>query len=94
MSTRGVTAMCGWPDRGVANLIESLGAIVGVADVGHSLSTVRAANRLRAARTCYDHLAGALGVAVYDAMVSRGYLDDTGGVIWAVRSPPGCSVTH
>ncbi|WKX72730.1 helix-turn-helix transcriptional regulator [Streptomyces sp. XD-27] len=35
------------------------------------------ANRRRAlsrARTCYDHLAGVLGVAVTDAMTDRGYL--------------------
>jgi DNA-binding transcriptional ArsR family regulator len=31
--------------------------------------------RLRRARTCYDHLAGALGVAVTDALVERGRLD-------------------
>ena len=30
---------------------------------------------LRAARTCYDHLAGQLGVALADAMVARGYAD-------------------
>src|SRR3982074_1340052 len=43
---------------------------------------------LRAARTCYDHLAGRLGVALADAMVAGGYTDlsidagivtDTGG---------------
>jgi len=35
---------------------------------------------LRKARVCYNHLAGDLGVAIYDGMVSRGYLteaDDT-----------------
>ena len=30
--------------------------------------------RLRAARTCYDHLAGRLGVAVADALIDRGAL--------------------
>jgi DNA-binding transcriptional ArsR family regulator len=30
---------------------------------------------LRAARTCYDHLAGRLGVALADAMVARGYME-------------------
>jgi hypothetical protein len=29
---------------------------------------------LRFARTCYDHLAGRLGVAIADALVSRGYV--------------------
>lgn len=30
---------------------------------------------LRAARTCYDHLAGRLGVALADALVARGHLE-------------------
>lgn len=34
--------------------------------------------RLRRARTCYDHLAGALGVAVTDALVARHCLDEHG----------------
>jgi DNA-binding transcriptional ArsR family regulator len=40
---------------------------------------------LRAARTCYDHLAGRLGVAVADGMVARGYaeLSDDAGVVTA-----------
>jgi DNA-binding transcriptional ArsR family regulator len=40
-------------------------------------NSLSAANRRRAlahARTCYDHLAGALGVAVTDAMTDRGFL--------------------
>ena len=38
---------------------------------------------LRAARTCYDHLAGQLGVALADAMVARGYaeLASDGGIV-------------
>lgn len=38
---------------------------------------------LRAARTCYDHLAGRLGVALADALIARGHLEwtsDTGVV--------------
>ncbi len=40
-------------------------------------------NRLRFARTCYDHLAGQLGVAIADALVSKGYvvLTDDGGEV-------------
>ena len=30
--------------------------------------------QIRFARTCYDHLAGRLGVALTEAMVGRGYL--------------------
>lgn len=32
---------------------------------------------LRTARTCYDHIAGRLGVAIADAMVARGYAELT-----------------
>ncbi len=32
---------------------------------------------LRKARVCYNHLAGDLGVAIYDGMISRGYLAET-----------------
>jgi hypothetical protein len=32
---------------------------------------------LRAARTCYDHLAGRLGVALTDALVTRGHVELT-----------------
>jgi len=40
----------------------------------------REAKRLRDARSCYDHLAGRLGVAVTDALLDRGFLttDDDG----------------
>src|SRR5690606_6767208 len=34
--------------------------------------------RLRRARTCYDHLAGALGVAVTDGLVERGLIESHG----------------
>jgi hypothetical protein len=38
---------------------------------------------LRFARTCYDHLAGRLGVAIADALVARGHvvLGDDGGEV-------------
>lgn len=41
--------------------------------------------RLRSARTCYDHLAGRLGVALADSLVGRGHvvLDDDGGEVTA-----------
>ncbi len=34
--------------------------------------------RVRTARTCYDHLAGRLGVAVHDAVDAKGWLDGSG----------------
>ncbi|WP_282203592.1 winged helix-turn-helix domain-containing protein [Kitasatospora fiedleri] len=45
-----------------------------------SLRTARQQGELARARTCYDHLAGALGVAVTDAMTARGLLDDRNGL--------------
>jgi DNA-binding transcriptional ArsR family regulator len=46
-------------------------------------------NRLAAARTCYNHLAGRLGVALRDGMLAAGLIDDSGGLSvtpagWAV----------
>jgi DNA-binding transcriptional ArsR family regulator len=40
---------------------------------------------LRLARTCYDHLAGRLGVALADALVAQGYAEFTGdaGIVTA-----------
>jgi DNA-binding transcriptional ArsR family regulator len=42
-------------------------------------------DRLRFARTCYDHLAGYLGVAIADALVGKGHivLTDDGGEVTA-----------
>jgi DNA-binding transcriptional ArsR family regulator len=54
-----------------AQLVEELGAIAGQPERPVSLRTVRAGHHLAAARTCYDHLAGTLGVALYDALVDR-----------------------
>jgi DNA-binding transcriptional ArsR family regulator len=42
------------------------------------LRQVRAAARLAAARTCYDHIAGDLGVAVHDALVASRLVTDSG----------------
>jgi DNA-binding transcriptional ArsR family regulator len=45
-----------------------------------SLRADRRARRLAAARTCYDHIAGRLGVAIRDGMLTTGLLDDTDGL--------------
>jgi DNA-binding transcriptional ArsR family regulator len=36
-------------------------------------------NRLRAARTCYDHIAGTLGVSLHDRIKAMGWLSDRAG---------------
>ncbi|WP_433614812.1 ArsR/SmtB family transcription factor [Dactylosporangium sp. CA-139114] len=67
-------------DASVAHLIEDLTARLEPARTpvrGLRQATVSAA--LKRARTCYDHLAGELGVAVTDALTARGLLDQRGG---------------
>ncbi|SDP02768.1 transcriptional regulator, ArsR family [Phyllobacterium sp. YR620] len=59
----------------VAQMIES---IMRIAAPGVAAKPVRTGPRdaaLRAGRTCYDHLAGHLGVAITDALVDAGHLD-------------------
>jgi DNA-binding transcriptional ArsR family regulator len=59
----------------VAQMIES---IMQIATPGTSGKTVRTGPRdaaLRAGRTCYDHLAGKLGVSITDALVGAGHLE-------------------
>ncbi|MFC4002149.1 ArsR/SmtB family transcription factor [Prauserella oleivorans] len=67
-------------DPGVAELVERLAAQVEPAPrAPATLRASRAAEALARGRTCYDHLAGRLGVAVTDALAHRGLLDDSGG---------------
>ncbi|MBM2623138.1 winged helix-turn-helix transcriptional regulator [Actinoplanes sp. LDG1-06] len=67
-------------DPGAAQLVEDLAARLepGPPTVT-GLRAVTASAALRRGRTCYDHLAGRLGVAVTDAMTSRKMLDQDGG---------------
>jgi len=57
----------GLTDPNVATAIESL-ALIAPRRTASSLRQVRVGSDLQAARTCYDHLAGALGVALLDAL--------------------------
>jgi DNA-binding transcriptional ArsR family regulator len=67
-------------DPSVAHLIEDLSArLEPRQDSVRGLRAVTANEALRRGRTCYDHLAGQLGVAVTDAMTEAGLLDQTGG---------------
>jgi len=68
-------------DAQTAQLVEDLAAAVGITGQPSSLRSVREGHRLAAARTCYDHLAGALGVALYDALVDRGFVDVRHGLV-------------
>ncbi|GIJ62756.1 helix-turn-helix domain-containing protein [Virgisporangium aurantiacum] len=64
----------------VARLVEDLLAATAPAEPPRTLRGVNAAAALARGRTCYDHLAGRLGVAVTDALASRKLLDPTGGL--------------
>lgn len=64
---------------GVARMLEG---IMAVAEVGPSADRIRRPVvvgprdlAMRAARTCYDHLAGRLAVAMADAMVEQGHIE-------------------
>ncbi|MEU4036351.1 ArsR/SmtB family transcription factor [Streptomyces collinus] len=70
---------------GVAQLVEDLAAQVPPAAAAAADRPVRglreasAGSAMARARTCYDHLAGRLGIAVTDALTGRGLLrQDTG----------------
>jgi DNA-binding transcriptional ArsR family regulator len=52
----------------IAAAIESL-AVIAPRQPARSLKQARIGSDLQAARTCYDHLAGELGVALFDALL-------------------------
>lgn len=65
----------------VAELIEGLMVHVEPsAPRARTFRAVAAAEALAGARTCYDHLAGRLGVAVTDTMIRKGLLDERNGL--------------
>jgi len=64
----------------VARIIEDIAALAGAPSAARSLRTVRAAADLSAARTCYDHLAGKLGVGLFSVMVDGGLIAVTDGL--------------
>ncbi|MCT9011362.1 ArsR/SmtB family transcription factor [Streptomyces rhizosphaerihabitans] len=68
-------------DAGVAQLVEDLAAQVapGAAERPRTLREAAAGSAMARGRTCYDHLAGRLGIALTDALTGRGLLrQDTG----------------
>ena len=54
----------------VARALEALGGLVPPRPAS-SLRSATAKSHLEVARTCYDHLAGELGVLVYDSLLAR-----------------------
>ena len=72
----------------VAQALESLLTLAPRSRPRHAVER-KIAQDLRAARTCYDHLAGALGVALTDALVERGaivFSESTGTLTDAGRT--------
>ncbi|GIM94960.1 transcriptional regulator [Paractinoplanes toevensis] len=72
----------------VAALIESVAAAQTSTGTGTPVTTLAAAHRRRNvafARTCYDHLAGYLGVALADAMGGNGFVTRTHGIALTSR---------
>ncbi|RKS73175.1 ArsR family transcriptional regulator [Actinomadura pelletieri DSM 43383] len=67
----------------VAQVIEALSRI-GAPVEPRSLRQSRDARRLREARTCYDHLAGRAGVALFTALVDGGLIEADGDDGFAV----------
>jgi DNA-binding transcriptional ArsR family regulator len=67
-------------DRHVAELIERLAEHADHQQPRTLRSSVRA-RRLALARTCYDHLAGRLGVALRDGMLGKGLIDERAGLV-------------
>ncbi|MFF0746280.1 ArsR/SmtB family transcription factor [Streptomyces sp. NPDC004111] len=62
-------------DGGIAQLIESVAAhAIPGRDNPHTLRAAGASSAMARGRTCYDHLAGRLGIAVTDALERRGLL--------------------
>lgn len=62
-------------DARVASVLEALSVLAGEP---RKKFVPRTPDRLRAARTCYDHLAGTLGVALHDGLMRMGWLRESG----------------
>ncbi len=65
-------------DERVARLVEAMAALA-PSPLTRTPAQRDAARTLRFARTCYGHLAGAIGVALTGAFRARGYLDEDDG---------------
>jgi DNA-binding transcriptional ArsR family regulator len=58
----------------VGQMLESIMAVASAQATPSRLRPSRMEEGMRLARTCYDHLAGRLGVALADALVARGHV--------------------
>jgi DNA-binding transcriptional ArsR family regulator len=62
-------------DGNVARALEALSVVAG----GGAAFVPNTPNRLRAARTCYDHMAGQMAVSLHDRLRTLGWLRDAEG---------------
>lgn len=68
----------------VARLLEGMAAVAGSSSPAFIPKTPRG---LRAARTCYDHIAGGLGVRLHDRFLEMGWVSrEAGGSAYAVTA--------
>jgi DNA-binding transcriptional ArsR family regulator len=58
----------------VARMLESIKAVAAIEVPPRYQPRSVQDDRLRFARTCYDHLAGQLGVAIADVLIAKGYI--------------------
>lgn len=61
----------------IARMLEGIMVVAGEPRPAPHRATTRINEGLRRARTCYDHLAGELGVYIADALVTRGIVELT-----------------
>ncbi|WP_157001007.1 ArsR/SmtB family transcription factor [Agromyces laixinhei] len=76
----------------VAEAVEALLRLTGEAPVGTLTSFDRRA-AMREARSCYDHLAGRLGVAFTDLAFTHGWVTDHDG-IWSMPDDAPVALEH
>lgn len=70
----------------VAELLEGLAALAPRrTEIAGSLAAASKRDAFARARTCYDHFAGRLGVALADAMTERGLIDWSDGIALTPR---------
>lgn len=77
--TQGRHAYVSLASTEAAHIVEIAAAFAGTPTTVTSLRAARLRDDLATARTCYDHLAGALGVSLFDALVARGHLSTADG---------------
>jgi len=67
----------------VAEMIESIGAVAAFETPARYQPRGALSAEQRTLRMCYDHLAGAVGVAIADTLIRRGHIrmDEDGGVV-------------